>query len=342
MLVKINVTSFAGGDDSRMGLSLSMDTDTQKGSGYCGLFHNDRNSLDLLNDLRSWGTEGTYSWSLSTWYYIRFRVIDPSSRLGRIKVWEVGTAEPTTWTVDGNFGGGTARNWGEVGFAGSRTTDIAYFDDIVIRYIANPEPAVDLGEEEHQVNNVLNLDGTFVIDLSAYVPKHIQTVEIQTRYRSSDMSERWYLKAYNLTSSTYSDNGFNSTAGHAPTGAWEYYSLNMTDQWRSYVDASGMVNVKLVDEHADTTQTTIDVDFLAVRVVADGTEFTFDNKGALTCHLIALWVDDSTYHQRYILNLFIDSGETMTYTRLDVNLPNSPYIIKVITERGNIAIYSEN
>ncbi len=54
MLVKINVASFAGGDTSRMGLS-SMDMDPSGGSGYCGLFHNDRNSLDLLNDLRSLG-----------------------------------------------------------------------------------------------------------------------------------------------------------------------------------------------------------------------------------------------------------------------------------------------
>jgi len=342
MFVKINVTSFAGGDNSRMGLSLSMDTDTQRGSGYCGLFHNDRNSLDLLNDLRSWGTEGTYSWSLNTWYYMRFMVIDPPSRLGKIKVWQVGTTEPTTWTVDGNFGGGTARDWGEVGFAGSRTTDITYFDDIAIRYTISPEPEVDLGEEERQVNNVLDLNGTFVIELSAYRPEHIQTVEIQTRYRSSDTSERWYWKAYNWTSSTYSDNGFNSTTGHAPTWAWEYYTLNMTDQWRSYVDVGGTVNVKLVDEHADTAQTTIDIDFLAVRVAADGTEFAFENKGALACHLVALWVDNSTHHQRYDLNLFIDSGEIMTYTRLDVKLPNRPYLIKVITERGNIAIYSEN
>jgi hypothetical protein len=39
MLAKINVTSFVGGDLSRMGLSRCMDTDPSRCSGYCGLFH---------------------------------------------------------------------------------------------------------------------------------------------------------------------------------------------------------------------------------------------------------------------------------------------------------------
>jgi flagellin-like protein len=148
MLVKINVTSFAGGDYSRMGLSCCMDTSPSRGSGYCGLFHDDTGSLDLLNDLRSWGTRGTYSWSLDTCYYMRFRVIDPASKLGKIRVWQVGTTEPNTWTVDGNFGGGTARGYGEVGFGGSRTTDTTYFDDILIRRIADPEPSTSVGQEK--------------------------------------------------------------------------------------------------------------------------------------------------------------------------------------------------
>jgi hypothetical protein len=71
-----------------------------------------------LNDLRSWGTSGAYGWSLSTRYYMRSRVIDPVNKLGKVKVWQVGTTEPNTWTVDGNFGGGTARDYGEVGLGG--------------------------------------------------------------------------------------------------------------------------------------------------------------------------------------------------------------------------------
>jgi hypothetical protein len=340
MLVKINVTSFAGGDLSRMGLSCCMNTDPSRGSGYSALFHDDGGSLDLLNDLRSWGTRGTYSWSLNNWYYMRFRVIDPVSKLGKIKVWQVGTTEPDTWTVDGNFGGGLARSYGEVGFGGSRTLDTTYFDDILIRYITDPEPSASLGTEESQNDNRLDIDGTFVLDVSTYPLTFIQTAEIQMRYRSSDTSEKWYLKVYNWSSSTYSDRGFNSTAGHTPTKEWDYYTVNLPDKWRSYVHDNGTVHIKIVDEGADSNQTIIDIDFLAVRVVINGTKFTFQNEGSLTSHLVSLWVSNSTHHQRYDVNIFVNSGHIMYYIRGDISLPNKPYVVKVVTERGNTAVFT--
>ncbi len=340
MLVKINVTSFVGGDLSRMGLSCCMDTDPSRGSGYCGLFHDDRDSLELLNDLRSWGTGGAYGWSLSTWYYMRFRVIDPTSKLGKVKVWQVGTTEPNTWTVDGNFGGGTARSYGEVGFGGSRTSDTTYFDDILIRYITDPEPSASLGTEQSQSDNRLDIDGTFVIDLSTYPLTYIQTGEMQIRYRSSDASERWYLKAYNWSSSTYSDSGFNSTTGHMPTKEWDYYAVNFTDRWSSYVHDDGTVYIKIVDEGADSNNTIIDIDFLAIRLVIDGTRFTFQNRGPSSSHLVSLWVNNSTHHQRFDINIFINSGDTESHIRSDVTPPNKPYTVKVITESGNTAVFA--
>jgi hypothetical protein len=342
MLVKIRATSFAGGDLSRMGLSCCMDTPPSRGSGYCSLFHDDSNSLDLLNDLRSWGTRGTYSWSLDIWYYMRFRVVDPASRVGQVKVWQVGTNEPSTWTVDGSFGSGTARSYGEVGFAGSRTTDTTYFDDILIRFIADPEPSTSLGSEESQGNNRLDIDGAFAIDLSTYPLNSITNVEIQLRYRPSDTGEKWYLKAYNWTSTAYSDNGFNSTAGDTPTTDWNYYAVNLTDCWESYVNSNGTVYVKIVDEGADGDQTVLDIDFLAVRIEIDGVMFTFENQGSLTSHLVSLWVINSTHHQRYSIDVFINSGDVASNFRGDISLPDKPFIVKVVTERGNLGVFSED
>jgi hypothetical protein len=340
MLVKIDVISFAGGDLSRMGLSSCMDGSPPEGSGYCGLFHNDRNSLDLLNDLRSWGTHGTYSWSLNIWYYMRFGVIDPSSGLGEAKVWPVGTVEPDTWTVNGSFGGGSSRGYGEVGFAGSRTSDTTYFDNILIRYIASPEPSASLGAEESQFNNKLEIDGTFPVDVSAYPLNRIQTFEILMTYRSSDAGEKWYLEAYNWTSSAFSDVGFNSTSGSLPTTGWDNYAVNLTDQWNSYMSSNGTVWIKVFDQGTDANHTTIDMDFIAVRVATDVTSFTFENDGSFTSHLIALWIDNSTSHQRYDISVYINSGDTVSISRADVNLPEKPYSVKVISERGNIAVYS--
>ena len=73
-----------------------------------------------------------------------------------------------------------------------------------------------------------------------------------------------------------------------------------------------------------------------------GACFTFKNKGALTTHLVSLWIIDSTIHRRYDIDLIINSGETLSYVRSDIHLPKGQYVVKVVTERGNIAIYSND
>ena len=162
------------------------------------------------------------------------------------------------------------------------------------------------------------------------------------RYRPSDTGEKWYLKAYNWTSSTYSDSGFNSTAGHTPTTGWNYYAVNLTNCWESYVNSDGTVYVKIVDEGADADQTTLDIDFLAIRVIFDGTMFTFENQGSSTSHLVSLWVINSAHHQRYDIDVFINSGDATSNLRGDISLPEKPFMIKVVTERGNVAVFSED
>lgn len=341
MLTKIKVMTFAGGDLSRMGLSCCMDTSPSRGSGYGGMFHDDRNSIDLLNDLRSWGTQGTYSWSLNVWYNMRFRVINPANGQGQIKVWPVETAEPSAWTVDGTFGGGSARTYGEIGFTGSRTNDTTYFDDVLVRYIASAEPSAFLGSEENQSSNRLAVEGTFSIDTQIYPLTRIANIEAQIRYKANDTNEKWFLKAYNWTSATYSDSGFNSTSGDTPSTDWSYYSVDLTDSWQSYVTINGTLQVKLVDEGPDSSQTIVDIDSWAIRVtMAGGTTFTFENKGSSTVHLTSLWVNNATSHQRYEMNVFINSGEPASYLRADISLPENDFIARVVTERGNAAVFS--
>jgi len=188
----------------------------------------------------------------------------------------------------------------------------------------------------------LDLNGGFTIDLPTYPLASIQTVEIQLRYMTGDTGEKWYLKAYNWTAATYSDDGFNSTAGHTPTTEWDYYTVNLTDQWSSYVQNNGTMYVNVVDAGLDNDQTTIDIDFLGVRVRIDWTRFTFENDGSLTSHLVSLWIINSTNHQRYDTNVIVNSGQTLNYTRADISLPSGQCTVKVVTERGNIAVYSRS
>jgi len=75
------------------------------------------------------------------------------------------------------------------------------------------------------------------------------------------------------------------------------------------------------------------------RVSANETLFTFRNEGALTSHLVSLWIINSTNHERYDINVIVNSGESLNHTRADINFPIGQYTVKVVTERGNIAVY---
>jgi len=98
--------------------------------------------------------------------------------------------------------------------------------------------------------------------------------------------------------------------------------------------------VKVIDEGADSNQNTVDIDFLGVRAEINGTRFTFENEGALTSHLVSLWIINSTNHRRYDISIFVNSADTATYLRADISLPAGQFTVKVVTERGNIAVYS--
>ena len=190
-------------------------------------------------------------------------------------------------------------------------------------------------------NYRLDVSNAFAVDLSTYPSDYIRTLEIQMSCRANDF-EKWYLKLYNWSSSSYSNNGLNSTIGYTPSTEWSRYTVNATDKWSSYVYDNSTIRLKLVDEGADGNQTKIDVDFLAVRVLVNGAKFTFKQEGSLTCHIVSLWVNNYTHHRRYEISVFINSGERTSYVRSDISLPNKPHIIKAVTARGNVAVYSED
>ena len=73
-----------------------------------------------------------------------------------------------------------------------------------------------------------------------------------------------------------------------------------------------------------------------------GSQYTFINDGSLTVHLVSLWITNSTLHQHYNIDVFVNSAQTKTYLREDLTLPAGNYTVKVVTERGNMAVYSGN
>ena len=83
-----------------------------------------------------------------------------------------------------------------------------------------------------------------------------------------------------------------------------------------------------------------DVSVTNVEHVTYGSQFTFENGGGLTVHLVSLWMINSTSHQRYDIDVFINSAATKNYILYNVALPAGNYTVKVVTERGNAAVYS--
>jgi hypothetical protein len=94
--------------------------------------------------------------------------------------------------------------------------------------------------------------------------------------------------------------------------------------------------------HYDWEKTQEKIEIVSAQTGRNGAFFTIKNKGSLTAHVVSLWVIDSTQHKRYDVDIFINSGENSTYTRMDINLPSEDFLIKMITERGNMAILSQS
>lgn len=313
------------------------------------------NSHAIRNLVRTDGADGwtgandeNYPLQPDTWYYWTF-TYDGSKITDIVDAQQVGS----THTVTGNIVYNSAPLYlAYCVYSGGYLNGI--IDEVRISNVVRSDAWIKASYESDRDNLVaygahevqggqsgkLEVVGTFTIDLGTIPVTSIRTVEIQLRYRANNSDENWYLKAFNWTLGEYSDNGFNSTTGHTPTTGWDIYALNLTDQWRSYVTDNGTIYVKLQDEQMDANQTSVDIDFLGVRaVIVDGATFTLQNKGSVTTHLVSLWADSTTIHQRYDMNLYVNAGDSVNYTRGDMNLVYNASIVKVITEKGTVSVF---
>jgi hypothetical protein len=203
------------------------------------------------------------------------------------------------------------------------------------------ELKVDLIEFKVTTSDVYRLDisSDFSVDLSTYPLNSIHGIEVSIRYNATDDTEKWFLKAYNWTAASFSNVGFNTTAGNQSiSNNWNEYAINITDEWTDYVSDNGTLLVEFLDEGVGVNQAVVEVDFVGVRAIIDGTRFDLRNSSPSTTHIVAIWIVNVTNHQRYTANLFINSGENATYVRADIKLPTDVFIAKAVTEKGNISV----
>lgn len=195
------------------------------------------------------------------------------------------------------------------------------------------------------IQDLYSLHQSFLMDAFTFPVENIKSVEIQILYKASDSLERWFLKAYNWTAGgeTYSSIGFNFTTGHWPsTEGFDFYAVSITSSvLKNYVSSEGALKIQLADEGPDENRTSLYIDFIGVRALLDGAFFIFKNSGASPLHIVSIWVIDviNNNHRRYDVDFFVNSGETLTCVMEDVYLSAGNFVVRVVTERGNMAIF---
>jgi len=151
------------------------------------------------------------------------------------------------------------------------------------------------------------------------------------------------LQLYNYTLDSYptSGNGYMAYTSDDTPNTDENRSQTINVNPIHFIDATGHWKIKIKGVKTAGTPFDFKVDWIEFKVAkVTGTLFTFRNEGPLTSHVVSLWINNATHHQRYDTNIFINSGDSESYIRSDVTLPNKPYTVKVVTERGNTAVFT--
>jgi len=151
------------------------------------------------------------------------------------------------------------------------------------------------------------------------------------------------LQLYNYTLDGYpaSGDGYIAYTSDNTPNTDENKSQTINVNPTHFRNATGYWKMKVKGVKATDTQFDFKADWIEFKVLkTGGTLFTFKNGGSLTSHLVSLWVNNSTHHERYDISILVNAGDTISYIRSDISLPNKPYTVKVVTERGNTAVYS--
>jgi hypothetical protein len=152
------------------------------------------------------------------------------------------------------------------------------------------------------------------------------------------------LQLYNYTLNDYSTGG-NGHIAYVSSDAQntdEKKNQTITSNPAHFRNATGNWKIKVRGVKATDISFDLRVDLVEYKIAETPlTRFTFQNKGSQTSHLVSLWIIDPEAHKRYTINVFVNSGETWTYSTSQISLPDGQYIVKITTERGNMAVYTD-
>jgi len=149
------------------------------------------------------------------------------------------------------------------------------------------------------------------------------------------------LQLFNYTLNDYptSGNGYIAYTSSGTPNTDETVNQTINVNSADFRNATGHWRMRIRGVKATNTQFDLKVDWIELKVFSEGTLFTIENRGPLTSRLVSLWVINSAHHIRYDIDIIMNSGETLPYFRDDICLPSGKWMVKVITERGNTAVF---
>lgn len=77
-----------------------------------------------------------------------------------------------------------------------------------------------------------------------------------------------------------------------------------------------------------------------VTAAKGSTSFEMKNSSPNGVQIVAIWIISPSNHQRYSVDVFLNPGETVNYQSKTITLPLGFTLAKIVTDRGNTAIYS--
>ncbi|MDH5450545.1 MAG: hypothetical protein OEX77_06560 [Candidatus Bathyarchaeota archaeon] len=164
---------------------------------------------------------------------------------------------------------------------------------------------------------------------------------IDSAWTVSSVAVTLQLHNYTLDGYPTSGNGYMSYTSSAIADTDEVKRQTITVNPTHFRNTTGYWKMKVKGVKATDTQFDFKADWIEFKPIkASGSRFTFENTGSLTCHLVSLWVINSTVHQHYDIDVFINSGDIYPYVRSDISLLDGQFTVRTVTERGNMEVYS--
>jgi hypothetical protein len=163
---------------------------------------------------------------------------------------------------------------------------------------------------------------------------------IDAAWSTSNVSVTFQLFDYNLGSYPTSGDGFIFHNSSMSPYVDETKNQTITANPTHFHDTSGQWRMKITGVKNPSAQFDLEADLVELQPPSGGPYFIFRNSGTLTSHIVSLWVINSSLHQHYDMDIYLNSGQDLVFYRDDVDIPNGQYIVRIVTDKGNLAVFS--